>query len=223
MSARIVSVNVGTPKTYTWLGRCLRSSIDKHPVRGPVQVLATRLAGDEQSDTQQHGGADKAVYAYSVEDYARWGDELGPSLDPGMFGENLTTEGLDLSTAAIGSRWHVDTAVLEVSEPRTPCWKLGMRMGDPAFPRAFAAARRPGVMLRVVAPGALQVGDAVDMREGQSRGVTAADVTAMYYGDPVDAAAVLATPQLAAHWRQWAAHRTVWHLDEERARGREGA
>ena len=216
---RLVSVQVGRPRDYVWLGRQLRSGIDKHPVSGPVAVGATGLEGDEQADPQHHGGPDKAVYAYASEDLHWWSTELGRGLGPGAFGENLTTRGLDLCTAVIGEQWQVGTAVLQVSEPRTPCWKLGMRMGDASFPRAFARARRPGVLLRVLRAGRLQVDDRVQVSRVPGHGVTAGDVAAMYYGDRVDAGRILAAPELAAHWREWAAHRTVWHLADERERG----
>ena len=135
----IVSVQVGRARDYEWLGRRLRSSIDKRPVAGRVRVLATRLDGDEQADPEHHGGHDKAVYAYASEDLRWWAQELDrPGLDPGAFGENLTTTGIDLRDVVIGEQWRVGSALLQVSEPRTPCWKLGMRMQDPRFPRAFA-------------------------------------------------------------------------------------
>ncbi|MBA3524586.1 MAG: MOSC domain-containing protein [Geodermatophilaceae bacterium] len=213
--ARLVSVQVGRPRDYVWLGRDLRSSIDKHPVTGPVNVLGTHLEGDEQADPNQHGGPDKAVYAYATEDLDWWSTRLGRHLDAGALGENLTTTGLRLDRSVIGEQWHVGTAVLQVSEPRTPCWKLGMRMGDASFPRAFAKARRPGVLLRVIREGALEAGDLVEVGAVPAHGVRAGEVSAMYYGDAVDVARILAAPELADHWRDWAAHRTIWHIDEE--------
>lgn len=215
----IVSVQVGLPRDYVWLGRELRSSIDKHPVSHPVAVLPTHLEGDEQSDPENHGGPDKAVYAYASEDLEWWSASLGRALGPGAFGENLTTRGLDLRAAVIGERWQVGTAILQVTEPRTPCWKLGLRMGDAAFPRAFARARRPGVLLRVLREGHLQAGDRIVVDAAPPHRVTAGDVTAMYYGDRVDAAHILAAPELASHWQDWAAHRTIWHLANESDHG----
>lgn len=212
----IVSVQVGLPRDYVWLGRELRSSIDKHPVSGPIAVLPRHLEGDEQADPHNHGGPDKAVYAYATEDLEWWSDALGRSLSPATFGENLTTRGLELRTAVIGEQWHVGTAILQVTEPRTPCWKLGMRMGDASFPRAFARARRPGVLLRVLREGRLQAGDRIEVGARPNHGVTAGDVTAMYYGEHADATRVLGAPELASHWREWAAHRTIWHLANER-------
>jgi len=215
----LVSVQVGTPQDFVWLGRPLRSSIVKDPVRGSVAVTSTHLEGDEQSDPAQHGGPDKAVYAYAVEDLDWWAHQLGRAMPPGMCGENLTTRGLDLREATIGEQWRVGTAVLQVTEPRTPCWKLGMRMGDKLFPRAFAQARRPGVLLRVLQTGHLQAGHSIEVVGVPAHGIRAADVTALYLGDDLDAAHVLAAPELAAHWQGWAPHRTIWHLDEERKRG----
>lgn len=215
----LVSVQVGTPRDYLWLGRPLRSSIVKDPVSGPVAVGTTHLEGDVQADPSQHGGPDKAAYAYAVEDLDWWATNLGRAMPPGMCGENLTTRGLDLREATIGERWRIGTAVLQVTEPRTPCWKLGMRMGDKHFPRAFTQARRTGVLLRVLQTGHVQKGDAIEVDGVPEHGVRAADVTSMYLGDDVDVPRVLAASELAAHWHKWAAHRTIWHLDEERKRG----
>lgn len=215
----LMSVHVGAPRDYVWLDRPLRSSIGKSPVAGPVRVLADHLEGDQQSDPLQHGGPDKAVYAYSAEDYAWWSQEMSADVPPGRFGENLTTTGVDLRFAVIGEQWRIGSAVLQVSEPRTPCWKLGMQMGDRLFPRRFVAAGRPGVLLRVLTQGSLQAGDSLVVEQRPAHGITALAVFQAYRGDPADVKAVLAAPELAEHWREWATHRTVWHVDEERKRG----
>jgi len=217
--SHVRSVHVGGPRTYTWLGRELVSSIFKDPVTVPVAVHADHLEGDEQSDRKSHGGADKAVYAYAREDEDWWERELGRPVPDGMFGENLTTVGIDLTNAIIGQTWQVGTAVLQVTEPRTPCWKLGLRTQDPGFPRRAAKSRRPGVLLRVLTEGELQVGDRVVLGQSPAHGVTAAAINRIYYGEDRDLAPIFDTPELAAHWRTWAAHRTVWHEEDER-RGR---
>ena len=217
--SHVRSVHVGRPRTYTWLGRELVSSIFKDPVTVPVAVRADHLEGDEQSDRKSHGGADKAVYAYAREDEDWWERELGRPVPDGMFGENLTTVGIDLTNAIIGQTWQVGTAVLQVTEPRTPCWKLGLRTQDPGFPRRAAKSRRPGVLLRVLTEGELQVGDRVVLGQSPAHGVTAAAINRIYYGEDRDLAPIFDTPELAAHWRTWAAHRTVWHEEDER-RGR---
>jgi MOSC domain-containing protein YiiM len=123
-------------------------------------MAGVNLAGDDQADRRVHGGPDKAVYAYSVEDYGWWAATTGP-LGPGTFGENLTTTGIDLNACHIGDRWQVGSATLEVSQPRQPCFKLGIRMNDDQFPGAFASARRPGVYLRIITAGTVTAGDPI--------------------------------------------------------------
>ncbi len=216
LDAHLQAVHVGGPKTYRWLGRELVSSIFKDPVTGPVRVRGHNLEGDDQADRKSHGGADKAVYAYAREDLDWWESELGRPVPDGLFGENLTTVGLDLTNACIGATWHVGTAVLQVTEPRTPCWKLGLKTGDPGFPRRAAASRRPGVLLRILGEGVLAAGDRVDVGPPPAHGVTAAMINKIYYGEDRDLSPIFDTPELAAHWRSWAEHRTVWHEDDER-------
>lgn len=215
----VQSVHVGRPQSFTWLRHELVTSIFKEPVSGPVTVHADHLDGDVQADPKSHGGADKAVYAYAREDEDWWETELGRPVPDGMFGENLTTVGLDLTNAFIGQTWRVGTAVLQVTEPRTPCWKLGLRFDDPGFPRRAATSRRPGVLLRVLTPGALQSGDEVELGPTPAHGVTAAAINRIYYGEDPSLRPIFDTPELAAHWRTWAEHRTVWHEEDER-RGR---
>jgi MOSC domain-containing protein YiiM len=124
-----VSVNVGRPRTVEWRGHEVTTAIWKEPVSGPVALAGVNLDGDDQADRRVHGGPDKAVYAYAAEDYAWWSEHLRP-IAPASFGENLTTEGIDLTACHIGDRWRVGSAVLEVAQPRQPCFKLGIRMAD---------------------------------------------------------------------------------------------
>lgn len=133
ITAKVVSVNVGTPRTVEWRGQVVTSAIWKQPVDGGVRIEGVNLVGDDQADRRVHGGSDKAIYAYSVEDYAWWAATTGP-LAPATFGENLTTAGVELNACHIGDRWHVGSAVLEVAQPRRPCFKLGIRMDDDGFP-----------------------------------------------------------------------------------------
>lgn len=156
----VVSVNVGLPRVVEWRGRQVSSAIWKEPVEGPIVLEGINLVGDDQADRRVHGGIDKAVYAYSVEDYEWWAATTGP-LGPGTFGENLTTTGIDLGKAHIGDRWRVGSVLLEVSQPRQPCFKIGIAMGDDSFPGAFAAAGRPGTYLRIITAGSLQAGDLI--------------------------------------------------------------
>lgn len=157
--AGIVSVNVGEARIVEWMGRNVRTAIWKTPVEGPVDIVGVNLEGDDQADRRVHGGTDKAVYAFASEDYLWWGEVLGFTLEPGTFGENLTTAGIDLNRSSVGDRWSVGTVILEVAQPRTPCFKLGLRMNDASFPARFEAANRPGAYLRVVQEGTVHRGD----------------------------------------------------------------
>lgn len=158
---RVVSVNVGLPRVIEWHGREVSTAIWKEPVDGRVAVRGDNVVGDGQADLRVHGGRDKAVYSYAVEDYAWWSEQLGRELGPATFGENLTTRGIDLSAASLGSRWRVGTALLEVSQPRFPCFKLGIRMGDAGFVQEFEQAARFGAYLRILEAGEVGAGDEI--------------------------------------------------------------
>jgi MOSC domain-containing protein YiiM len=199
--AVLVSVNVGQPRSFELKGKTHTSSIWKSPVTGRVRVRGTNIEGDRQSDPAVHGGVDKAVYAYTVEDYAWWSEQLGSELGPGTFGDNLTTQGVDLRRALVGERWRVGTTVLEVSEPRLPCFKLGFRMNDPSFPRKFSDAGRWGTYLRVVDEGEIGAGDEIDVLDRPDHGVTIDRVARANFGDFTGLAELLAAPQLSEKWR----------------------
>jgi len=148
------------------------TGIWKLPVSGPIRIQGVNLAGDEQADRSVHGGPDKAVYAYAQEDLSWWTAEIGQLVAPGTFGENLTTVGIDVTNAVVGERWAVGSAVLEVSQPRTPCYKLGIRMGDQRFPSRFAEAGRPGAYLRIVTEGDVAAGGDIRVLSRPDHGVT---------------------------------------------------
>ena len=157
----VVSVNLARPRTLERRGRELRTGLWKLPVDRAVAIGEHGLEGDFQGDRRIHGGRDKAVYAYAEEDVSWWEAELGRELGPGFFGENLTLRGVDVNGARVGERWEVGTTLLEVTEPRGPCWKLQRKAGEPRFVRRFAQAGRPGAYLRVLRPGVVTAGDAV--------------------------------------------------------------
>lgn len=195
--SRVVSVNVGAVRTVEWQGRAVDTAIWKHPVTGRVPVEGVNLHGDDQADRRVHGGRDKAVYAYAVEDYAWWSTQLDRDLAPATFGENLTVEGLDLRDAVVGSRWRVGTSVLEVAQPRSPCFKLGMRMGDATFVDEFARAGRLGAYLRIVTAGDVGAGDTIEVSDVPPSGVTLREVgQSKQRPDPEVAARVLADPHV---------------------------
>ncbi len=201
---RVLSVNVGTAREFEYSGRTVRSAIWKTPAVGRIAARGVNLAGDEQADRGAHGGPDKAVYAYAVEDVRWWEKEIGRSLARGEFGENLTTEGIDVSNALIGEHWEIGTAVLEVSEPRVPCWRLGVRMNDRLFPRRFTEALRPGSYLRIIVEGDVGAGDEIRLIEKPNTDLTVRDVFRIYTRDRHEAGRLLAVPQMSDAWKGWA-------------------
>jgi len=197
---RIVSVNVGHVREFDYYGQRATSAIWKSPVNGRVQARGTSLGDDEQADRVSHGGVDKAIYAYAIED-TRWWDR---GFGRGTFGENLTTEGIDLTQVLLGERWGVGTTVLEVSEPRIPCWKLDVAVEDEAFLRAFTVAQRCGTYLRIIEEGELGAGDGIRVIERPQHDVTVRDVFRIYTKDRDEAERLLAVPGLSGAWRGWA-------------------
>src|SRR2546427_3006005 len=160
---RVVSVNVSLPKTVEWRGRRVTTAIFKEPVEGRVRIRRTGLVGDRQADSSVHGGPTKAVYAYPSEHYPFWRRELGRADLPwGLFGENLTTEGLDERTLRVGDRLRVGSALLTVTQPRMPCYKLGIRFGRLDMVRRVLASGRAGVFVAGHAEGAVGAGEPVE-------------------------------------------------------------
>ena len=204
MGGKLATVNVARPRVFVYKGRDIESAIWKTPVEGRVAARGVNIEGDDQADRTVHGGPDKAVYAYALEDIRLWESELGRPLEPGAFGENLTTEGVDVTGAVIGERWEVGTVCLEVSEPRAPCSKLAARMEDDAFLRRFTEAGRPGAYLRIVREGELGAGDAVEVMFRPEHGMTVGDVLRIYSRDRDEVAKLIDIPELAKSWREWA-------------------
>lgn len=202
---RLVSVNVSLPRPVEFRGQVVSTSIFKEPAVGRVAVRRLSLAGDWQADLRSHGGLNKAVYAYPLEHYAEWGPELGhDDLQPGQFGENLTVEGLTEETVRLGDAFRIGTTLLQVTQPRYPCFKLGIRMGDASFPRRFLASGRTGFYLRVLEEGELGVGDAVELVE-RSDGLTVRELWHLVLVDKENvegARRALQCPTLGPEWRE---------------------
>ncbi|HZL54830.1 MAG TPA: MOSC domain-containing protein [Solirubrobacteraceae bacterium] len=199
----VEAVNVGEPRPVQVNGRTVWTAIWKSPVAGRVPLRGVNLLGDDQADRSVHGGPDKAVYAYSAEETELWEDELGVSLGPGAFGENLTVRGLPVSAAVIGERWAVGSALLEVAQPRLPCFKLGLRMGDPGFVKRFAVTGRPGAYLRVISEGDIGAGDTIAVLERPAHGVTSELVSRAILLEPELLEQALLAPELPADLREW--------------------
>jgi MOSC domain-containing protein YiiM len=203
-AAKVLSVNVGKPRQFEYRGQPASSAIWKSPIDGRVSARAVNLEGDDQADRKAHGGPDKAIYAYAAEDLRWWEQQLGRAVGYGEFGENLTTDGIEVNQALIGERWSIGTTVLEVSEPRIPCWRLGVRMNDRLFPRRFSEALRPGSYLRIAVEGGLSAGDEIGVLSRPDHGVSVRDFFRIYLGDRGQLERLLAIPQLSASWRRWA-------------------
>ena len=182
-NARVISVNAGRGKDADWAGKLGRTAIDKRPVAGQVVVGRLGLDGDEQVDKPAHGGPEQAVYAYAREDLDWWVEQLGREVTSGMFGENNTTAGVDVTGALIGEIWQLGTAMVQVTGPRIPCVVFAGWMDERHWVKRFASARRPGAYLRVLREGTVAAGDPVEVLSRPDERVTTAESMSAYYGD----------------------------------------
>jgi len=208
---RVVSVNVGLPRSVSWRRREVTTGIFKEPVEGRVPLHRLNLDGDRQADLAVHGGAAKAVYAYPLEHYAFWREQLGAELTFGAFGENLTVEGLPLEEEiAVGDRFRIGTAELVVTQPRVPCYKLGLRFGRADIPKRFLASRRSGYYLAVEAEGEVGAEDRVETLARHPARISVAEITRVYASDRDDVATIerlVALDALPEDWRRYFAKR----------------
>lgn len=207
---KIISLSVGRPRLVAWRGQTVSTGIFKTPVEGRVMLRTLNLDGDRQADLSVHGGPDKAVYAYPSEHYGYWRGELpGTELPWGMFGENFTTEGLDESSVHIGDRFRLGAAEVTVTQPRMPCYKLGIKFGHQDFLKRFLASGRTGFYFSVQREGEVGAGDEFELIGRDGGGVTVADIVRLYARDRGDfesmrrAVAVEALPEgWRDHFRQ---------------------
>ncbi|HEX2915301.1 MAG TPA: MOSC domain-containing protein [Chloroflexia bacterium] len=207
VSPKIISVNIGLPRVVEWKGRQVETGIFKEPVDKPLMLRRLNFDGDRQADLTVHGGADKAVYAYPAEHYLYWRQLLTEqSLPWGMFGENLSTEGLNEETVYIGERFKIGQAVLMATQPRMPCYKLGLKFGRPEIVRQFLASRRTGFYFAVLEEGLVAPGDTIERLDRPDNGVNIAVITELYVQkkpDPALLSKVIEQPGLAESWRTY--------------------
>jgi MOSC domain-containing protein YiiM len=200
----VESVNAGQPRKVPWHDRVVTTAIWKEPVKGRIAAAGVNLDGDGQADHRVHGGPTKAIYAYAIEDYHWWAGQIGSPLTPGTFGENLTVAGIDLRAAVVGERWQVGNITARVTEPRIPCFKLGIRMGDVAFVGRFADAARPGTYLAIEQAGDVEAGDPIHLLDRPRHQVTIGDVERAYHGHPELLPVLVDLEDLSESWRDWA-------------------
>ena len=204
---KLLSVNVGLPREIEWKGKIVRTSIFKRPVEGRARVSTLNVEGDQQSDLTVHGGPDKAVYAYPSEHYTFWRTELpGMDLPWGVFGENFTTAGLLEETVHIGDRFRVGSAEFVVTQPRMPCFKLGIRFNRSDMVKRFLQSGRTGFYFAVVKEGEVAAGDSIELLERDDNNVPVADILNLYRGDAGNEELlrrVSELPSLPNSWREY--------------------
>jgi MOSC domain-containing protein YiiM len=213
---RIVSINVGLPREVQWHGKTVLTSIFKAPAAGPVRVKRLNVEGDQQSDLEVHGGTDKAVYVYPAEHYAFWRAELpGMDLPWGAFGENFTTEGLIEDSVHIGDQLRVGSAEFVVTQPRMPCFKLGIRFGRPDMVKRFLRSGRTGFYLAVAREGEVTAGDAVMSITEYEPAISVAQIVGLYAADAANQELLRKASDLSAlpeGWREYFRKR-LWEPD----------
>ena len=213
---KLISVNVGLPREITVGGKTVKTSIWKYPVQGRVHVSTLNLDGDQQSDLSVHGGVDKAVYLYPSEHYSYWRTQLlDVELPWGAFGENFTSDGVLEEQIRIGDRIRVGSAEFIVTQPRMPCYKLGIRFNRRDMVKRFLQSKRSGFYLAVIREGEVKKGDAIEFIEKQEAGVTITDIVNLYTVDSQNQELLrraTEVPALPQSWKDYFRTR-LWNAD----------
>lgn len=202
---KIISVNVSKPREVEYRGKMVSTGIFKEATKEKIAVRELNLDGDGQADLIAHGGIYKAIYVYSIENYSYWQNELGrDDFTYGQFGENFTVEGLTEDNVHVGDIFRMGTAMVEVTQPRVPCFKLGIRMGMSTFPKIFLNSNRSGFYLRVLQKGEVQAGDEITLVKADPNRMTVRDINDLLYHaeDKLDGAKrALKIHALSPGWR----------------------
>ena len=205
-TAKVLTVNVAAVvHEGGWTGSEGKTGIDKRPVNGAIRFTDNGLAGDVVVDKKHHGGFDKAVYAYASEDAKWWERQIGVEINNGAFGENLTTEGIDVNGALIGERWRIGNVLLEVSEPRIPCRVFAGFWDRPTLIKDFTAALRPGSYLRIIEEGEIKAGDLIRVEFKPQHEVTIRDLFAAKSGERGKITQLKEVTQLSESYKDWLA------------------
>jgi MOSC domain-containing protein YiiM len=205
-----MSVNCGLPREVQWHGRTVTTGIYKQPVEGRIRLRKLNLEGDRQADLSVHGGKEKAVYCYPLAHYDYWRAELpGRHLPMGMFGENFTTDGLSENTVFVGDRFSIGSAEVVVTQPRLPCYKLGIRFGSDEMVKRFLRSALPGFYLAVTCEGAVAANDEIVLIDREPNTVPVSEITRLYVaktystGDLASAARTLSIAALPESWKDY--------------------
>ena len=202
---KVLSVNIAKRiHTGEWTGSEGRTGIDKEPVGGAIEFKDNSVAGDSVIDRKAHGGYDKAVYAYSIEDAKWWEGVIGRELRNGSFGENLTVQGIDLNASLIGERWSVGSCILEVSEPRIPCRVFAGFWDRPTLIKEFTDAGRSGTYLRIIVEGKVKAGDEIKVISKPSHKITVLDIFEAKAGNREKIKEIVKVTELSAKYLEWA-------------------
>src|SRR5215813_10162284 len=201
----LVSVNVGLPKNVPWQGKTVHTGVWKHPVQGPAMVRRLNIDGDGQGDLAGHGGEQRAVLVYQLDSYRHWAQHFGrDDFGNGMFGENLTVDGMADDQVCIGDRYRIGEAEFEVTQPRVTCYRVGLRLGEPELPALLVSHHRPGFYMRVITEGHIQAGDAIVKTRAGPHTLSVADTDALLYlpgRDPATLRRALQIPALSPGWQ----------------------
>ncbi len=207
---KLISLNIGLPREVSWRGKTVTTGIFKEPIKGSVMLRTLNLDGDKQADLSVHGGVSKAVYAYPVQHYEFWKSELpNMKLPYGMFGENFTIEGLSEETVNIGDRFRLGAAEIVVTEPRMPCYKLGLKFGRADMVKRFLVSRRTGFYFAVLQEREVKAGDTIKLLSRDGDGITVADITRLYAFERDDVPRLRRVVQVEAlsdSWRGYFQH-----------------
>jgi len=205
MSARVLSINItSVVHQGEWTGSEGRTGIDKRSIDGPIEFKNNGVVGDRIIDTNVHGGYDQAVYAYAIEDAKWWEKKINEEIPAGRFGENLTTEGIDVNAALVGEQWKIGSVILEVSQPRIPCrvfagfWKRATLIKD------FTQAGRPGAYLRIIQEGTAKAGDSIEVIFKPDHVISISDLFSAKSGERSKIDEIKVVPQLSTEFKEWA-------------------
>lgn len=207
---KVLSINVtAVVHEEPWAGDKGLTGIDKRSVSGPVRMADNCVAGDLVADTKSHGGFDKAVYSYAREDAEWWESELGIPITYGRFGENLTTQGVDVSGAVVGEHWHIGDVILEVAQPRTPCRVFAGFWDRPNLIKEFTEAKRPGAYLRILQEGQISAGDVIQIAYRPNHGITVGGMFGARGEDRFAMFEFLAQSDSSESVKQWASRMLI--------------